>query len=288
MIGGTGLSRARTRARRAVGVPTLAGLSVAVLLLAGCDLSDDEDTHAASTPVTASPSARPHTGRTVLLEDDHGRPAQAGTAAVEVRVAALDGGSVAASAGPDGARAIAFPPYRATGTYPRAVVVVTNKGDDDELNPGTAAFTWGTDFKIDARSEGRTEDNGDNLVQRGIYSEPTLYKAELDLGRPACVVQGVDGIVTIRSSTAVIPGIWYHMECRRDGAEVTVTSWPLDDPNDRTTRIGVGPTGDVTPVEPSIPLSVGGKVSQTGEVIKSATDQLNGDLARPFLEIDGA
>lgn len=272
--------------RRHLGTLACAGLVVLAPLTAACDLDEQQETPASSTPVTRTPSPTAEPGRDLLIEDRDGELVQAGTASVRIEVATLDGGRLGRAEDPDGASAIGFPPYRTSGRYPRAVVVVTSAGADDQLNPGTHPFTWGTDFRVDPRSDGRAEDNGDNLIQRGLYSESTLYKAELDLGRPACVVQGPEGTVTIRSAAAVVAGVWYHMECRRDGPEVTVVTWPLADPDDQTSRVAVGTTGDLTPADPAVPLSIGGKVSSTGEVIRSATDQMNGDLARPFLRID--
>ncbi|GAB2875431.1 hypothetical protein [Nocardioides pacificus] len=276
-------THSETVSLRALAALACVGLCV---VATGCDLSDAEEAPSSSTPVSPSPTAAPSSGVTVLIAGPAASPIQSGDADVDVRIAAHEGGRLRTVESPDDDAAIGFSPYRPSGPYPRAVIVVTNAGDRDALNPGVASFTWGTDFVVDARSEGRPEDNGDNLVQRGLFSEETLYKAELDLGRPACVVQGSDGLVTVRSVAAVVPGVWYHMECHRDGAEVSVTSWPLADPDARSTRVGLGATGDLTPADSRVPLSIGGKVSSMGEIVQSATDQLNGAVSRPFLEIE--
>ncbi|TIC81544.1 hypothetical protein E8D34_17840 [Nocardioides sp. GY 10113] len=265
----------------------LAGaLGCALLTATACGVQDEQEPPASTTPITPSPTAEVADGpTTVRIEARGGEPVQVGSADVDVTVATLAGGEVTAAKAPEGVGALRFPTYRGQGRYPRAVVVVTNAGPDDALNPGQRPFTWGTDFNVATDSAGRAEDNGDNLVQRGLYSEPTLYKAELDLGRPACVVQGDLGTVTVRSEVTVIPGLWYHMECRREGMEVTVTTWPLADPSDMSERTVVGATGDVTPADPRVPMSIGGKVSANGVIVASATDQMNGDLATPFLVI---
>jgi len=267
----------RRRLAIAVGIASL-------LPLAGCGVGHEKEPPAATRPVTTSPAPAVGDGSTVLIGERQGAPAQLGAASVRVTVESVDHGEVTTTAGVGGLRALAFPRYVDKGAYPRAVVVVSNTGGTDELNPGEKPFTWGADFRIDTPSAGRAEDNGDNLIQRGLYSEPAEYKAELDLDRPACTVRGDDGVVTIRGP-AIVPGLWYHMECRRRGYELTVTSWPLDQPEAKSRRTGFGPMGDVTPADPGVPLSVGGKVSPDHSILKSSTDEFNGDIAGAFLRI---
>ncbi|MFT4081940.1 MAG: hypothetical protein QM638_05095 [Nocardioides sp.] len=270
-----------SRTRRGLKLSTAA---LAGLMLAGCGLGKTEEPPTATEPVTPSPTAEPSKGQAVLIGVRDGAPVQLGDGDVKVSVLTLDGGGLERAKTPDGTAGFTFPQYMGTGAYPRAVIMVRNAGDDDALNPGERAFTWGADFKVAAKSAGRTEDNGDNLIQRGLYSQSSEYKAELDLDRPACVVHGDEGLVTIRGD-AVEPGTWYHMECHRDGYELTVTSWPLDQPALKSSRSDYGPTGDVTPAHADVPLTIGGKITSNDTIYRSSTDQFNGDVASPFLRI---
>lgn len=202
---------------------------------------------------------------------------------MRLEVVALQGGRVRTVDGPDGARAFRFPSYVPAGAYPRAVLVVTATGAQDDLDPGDDAFTWGADFALERRNEGRTNDNGNNLLQRGLRTDPTSFKAELDHSRPGCTVRGTDGTLSVRLSEPVTYGVWYRMRCERDGSRLTVRSWRLDRPDQVLVKSRVGPTG--TMAMSGLPLSVGGKVAPDGGIVEGGTDQFNGLVAQPFLEV---
>lgn len=258
-------------------------------MTAGCTLDKSEDTPASTEPpaTTASPSAGSAHRPSLLVEaKEAGQPGeQAGSARVDLAISTLQGGEVRTIHGPKGEQAFRFPSYVATGTYPRAVVTVTNTGFGDALSPGITPFAWGADFNLDPRNEGRSNDNGNNLVQRGLFSDPTSFKAELDDGKPACTVHGDKGRLIVRSPKPVTPGTWYRMRCERDGSYLTVQSWEIDKPSHAETSVRVGAMGGVEMPSPSIPLSIGGKVGPNGAVIATATDQFNGAVANPFLDV---
>ena len=189
------------------------------------------------------------------------------------------------SAGPLVAAAFDFPAFQATGTYPRAVLVARNPGSDDRLSPGAADFAYGADLRLDKVSEGRVEDNGDNVVQRGLATDAVMFKLEVDERRPGCTVKGADGALSVFHPDLVEPDRWYRVRCERAGEGITihVAELPLRGETSDPGRRKRGPTGEVTMSEAGVPLSVGGKVASDGTVVASATDQFNGLIANPFL-----
>ncbi len=193
-----------------------------------------------------------------------------------------------AGTGRDQAPVFDFPDYAPTGPYPRAVLTARNVGTDDAFDPGTGDFSWGADFRLDAASTGRPDDNGNNVVQRGLSSDPVMFKLDLDASlRPSCTVHGAAGKVKVMALAKVAPGTWYRARCTREGDRLTVTVSELLSGGSAgsTDRSNEGPVGDVTFEDPRIPISVGGKVAHNGVVIGSASDQFNGELADPFVEL---
>lgn len=230
---------------------------------------------------------------TLLLAPSQGEAVarQLGTAAVRISEATTQDGRITIGPGPDGNLSFRFPRFTTSSTYPRAVLRVTPRNADD-LDPGTEPFAWGADFDIDRLSSANTGvDNGDNLVQRGLSSEPAIYKAELDHDRPACTVEGTEGKVIVRSDRLIQPGIWYRMRCIRDGDKLTLTLRSLAAGTGTSvdlngySKSATGKIGSVRMLHPGVPVSIGGKLAVDGGIINSATDQFNGWIAEPMIEI---
>lgn len=80
-----------------------------------------------------------------------GQLASSGDTGVDITVAQLSGGQATVTAGPDGAlpKAVQFPPYVASGTYPRAVVRVAPTSGAG-LDPGSADFEFGAVLRCGA------------------------------------------------------------------------------------------------------------------------------------------
>ena len=227
----------------------------------------------------------------VLLEPGPrpGEAAQRGSLAVEIGLVTLDGGRIEVATGRDGQPAFRFPPFvgDAAMPYPRAVFEVTTGGPADPMSPGRRDFAWGADFRLDEDSFGIPADNGDNVIQRGLSSHPTMFKAEVDGDRAACTVQGDEGLQIVRASELVRPGWWYRVRCRRTGDElaVLVTEYqPSGKVRTYASQVD-GPIGDVTMQTPDTPLTVGGKVGMDGEILQDASDQFNGLVMNPVLAI---
>lgn len=209
---------------------------------------------------------------------------------VDVDVVKRDGGSVHAVVGPLGTPALLFPAFLPVDEPPRAVVrVVPSQGAAaDPLTPGPADFTFGADFAVDAQSQGTTADSGNNLLQRGLASDVSQFKIEVDNRRPSCHIQGPDGVAQVRVDHRVLPDRWYRVRCSRtrDTLHLTVSSLRGGTPRlvEEVRADGV-PTGDLQWPH-GVPVSVGGKLAADGTLIRSATDQFNGVIAMPVLQID--
>ena len=87
------------------------------------------------------------------------------------------------------------------------------------------------------------------------------------------------------STSDVVNGEWYTVTCARKADEVTLTLQPDKGggPGERVTEQGA--TGSLTQSSDT-PLVVGGKVSATGMVVSTDSDQFNGAMDNVFLKID--
>ena len=205
---------------------------------------------------------------------------------VQVRVLTAGNGSVSVVPGSGGGRGLRFPDVSGSVTPPRAVLAVTTKESVDRVNrlsPGHHDFEFGARFLLDRASEVGQEDNGNNLVQRGLGDDLSQYKLQVDHRRVSCRIAGDLGGVEPKSRMAVDPGHWYSATCARVGRTVTLTVRRLD--GGQTDRVALrGDTGSVT-ASGSTPLAVGGKVTDQGKVIRGKSDQFNGLVDDVFLEV---
>lgn len=216
-----------------------------------------------------------------------------GSADVVADVVRRDGGEVrAATARPTQGRAVGLPGFDPASTGPRAVVRVANAGAADELNPGTRNFAFGADFVLDAvSSQPGTMDDGDNLVQRGLYSDSDQYKLQLDGRRPSCRLKGSSGggpsSVAVTSSVQVDSSHWYRARCVRTGnvLDVVVTRFESDGTSETTlNRASSAAVIDVQMAGATVPLSIGVKLNADG-TIHVDSDQFNGLVDNAFLRI---
>lgn len=203
----------------------------------------------------------------------------AGTAAAEIVLLAVNKPTTRFENGPEGTPALRLPRYsgRPGGSY--AAVTIRPQATD-WLSPGAADFGFGADITLDADSSGTAVDNGDNVLQRGLFGDPAQYKLQVDKRRPSCVVRGTEGTVEAKSRVALEVGVWYRLGCRRAGTAVHLTVQrlsPAAEPAPAVETTAEGPTGDVT-MDLATPLSIGAKVSATGQLTTSSTDQFNGSL----------
>lgn len=206
--------------------------------------------------------------------------ANRGGAPVAVSVAVADDGRARAERSRNGSgRSLRLPAFDPWAPAPRAAVVVTPHGTTDGLDPGTGPLEFGADVVLDATTAkvaSGSVDDGDNLVQRGLWNDPAQWKLELDRHRPTCRIKGRSGTVTVSASTAMEPGRWYRVRCRRQGSTVrlVLSWWRSDGSMVAQTWEAQGATGDLQPASRSTPVSAGGKVGASGQ-LDPDTDQCN-------------
>lgn len=212
---------------------------------------------------------------------------QLGTADVVSDVVRLDGGAIRSATGPSGVGAFDYPGFDASSTPSRAVLRVRNTTSNDALAPGRANFVFGADFALDATSTGTRVDNGDNLVQRGLYADSSQYKIDVDGGNLSCRIKGSAGSVMVKSSVDVRPGAWYRVRCSRVSERVhfVVTRFLSDGTTRTSSDTRWGGTGALSWPDTRTPVSVGGKLNVQGQIVTSTTDQFNGRVGKPMLNI---
>lgn len=218
------------------------------------------------------------------------RITSAGSGSYDISVVTSGGGGLVTQPGRHGGvdRALRFPPFAPVIAGPRAVIRVSATGPTDDLNPGPAPFTFGADIRLASPSQSSAgDDDGNNVVQRGLYADPTQYKLEVDEGLATCRVKGSTGDVLVTSKTPIDPGTWYRLRCLRDSDSVTLTviRWSADGSTTRSQDHETGATGDLNPPTPGVPLTVGGKLSSDGATIEAQSDQFNGMIDNVVLEI---
>lgn len=209
-----------------------------------------------------------------------GQVATTGETDVELEVAALEGGriSVVDGPGPSSPTAWRFPAFSPLGGYPRAVLAVTPTSGE-ALDPGSSDFSYGAVLRLDQASTGRLLDDGDNVYQRGRYTDQSMFKMQVDDGRPSCLVSGSAGRVLVRSSVEIAPHRWYRVVCSRVGSTVGVLVRQYGDVDSTVNDYATGATGSVSMPEDRA-ASIGGKLTATGLRIADDSDQFNGAIAK--------
>jgi hypothetical protein len=214
-----------------------------------------------------------------------------GVAALDISVVSDDGGVLVDGdprVRPLHDRSIRYPMHSSGVNAPHAIVQVVDRRGRDDLDPGSRPFRFGADFVLDRVSEdsgpgGR--DNGDNLVQRGLFDQRAQYKVQLDHRVASCRVSGSLGAVAVSSSVrAVHPGSWYRVRCVRAGSRLTIvlTTWG----SGGRTKTRDSKTGQIGSVSPRriVPMSIGGKLARRG-VVDRASDQFNGRIDNVIVRI---
>jgi hypothetical protein len=222
---------------------------------------------------------------------------------IKVSVVSKNGGKILVAGGrPGNGQAINFPDHDGGEFGPRAVLKLVDNdlSDGDALSPGTADFTFGADFKLDAISVSTKYDNGNNLIQRGLHGSSDQYKIQVDKTaagmKPSCsLAQKISADETrsasVTSNAIIEPGHWYRVRCRREGSTLTivVTLFNADGTQSvvETPPVTNIPVVDLTwPLKaPVVPMSIGGKLHADGTIV-SESDQFNGLVDNPMLKVD--
>lgn len=215
-----------------------------------------------------------------------------GTAPVDVTMLTLRGGRVRRTEGPDGTAA-RLPAWRRHRAVAAAVEVRPRSGATrDPLQLGANDFEVGADFRLDARSAGGRRDDGDNLLQRGLFTDVSQVKVQVDHGVPSCRVAGDAGELVASTRVTVERGAWYRVRCVRQAGSLTIRLAALVRP-----AAGGPPvasdleqstvTGDVGALSwpTATPFTVGAKATAGGELVRSETDQFNGAVDDVYLAL---
>jgi hypothetical protein len=152
-------------------------------------------------------------------------------------------------------------------------------------------FTLGVDAKLDPASSGTSYDNGNNLVQRGLFNAAAQYKLQLDGRRFSCRVKGDEGAVEVQSPLRISPKKWYRASCKRQrlyaGDRLVLKVAPIA--RDGSARQVTKTLSAVTSVgnldfPVGTPMSVGGKLN-ADSTISNESDQFNGVLDSAYLKV---
>ncbi|MFT4220198.1 MAG: hypothetical protein QM611_06740 [Microbacterium sp.] len=182
---------------------------------------------------------------------------------------------------PGGGVAAEFPEF-SEGNEEPGVGLVASPGDKLLPEPSNAEFGFGADVRL--RSvESSDDDNGDNIIQRGLAADPAQFKLQIDHGVPSCSVTGDAGRRLVKGEL-LEEGIWYRLACvRATGAlKLTVSAVGEDELKEYEVK---GSTGRVDFVD-ATPLAIGRKATGAGEIVIKQPDQFNGTLDSVWVGID--
>ena len=207
-----------------------------------------------------------------------------GTATVDVTVVTAGGGRLTWTRGRDGGSAVRTPSYAPEGTVPAAAIVVrTDPSGPDPLDPGRRDLVIGVDFRGDPATAGRPGDDGDNLVQRGRFGDPSQIKIQLDHAVPSCRLSGSSGAVVVTGDAPVTPGRWYRLTCSRAGPSVRLRLEDLDGGERPRVWSVAGDPGEIGLAH--VPLSIGAKIAADGRIAGDSADQFHGTIDRVLVDV---
>lgn len=280
-VGLPGVSRPLASPRRS-GL-LVAGLLVAGLVaLTGCTGDDPTPPPTTSEPPATGTVPTP-TGDALTLDFDSGPTTLGGplAAGATASVVALGGGRVeSVDSYPGAGKAAGFPNYSGAPDAPRVAVLIDG-GPDDPFSPGEAPVTLLADIRLRAgQSSAGGTDNGDNIVQRGLFDSGAQLKLQADHDAASCRMLGDTGEVSLKSPKKLKRDAWYRLQCTRDGDTVTLAVIPIAEDGTLGKPVVAtrsGPIGAIT-FPAGVPISVGGKLNADGTITAAASDEFNGDI----------
>jgi hypothetical protein len=271
------LLNAQLRAR-----PGLSAVTVVLLCLTACTSSASDD--ATGSEPTARNAGQDAPSAVVfdfenVVDGASVRVANAGSLKGAAKSEVANGGRVEVQPAFDG-QALRFPAFDDSDEPARAVLVYSSSGGG--LDPGEEDFRFGADFMLDEVTQGGNDD-GNNLVQRGLSVDRMQYKLQAENGFASCRLEGDQGSVRVTSRVRVEPRQWYRVMCWREGDEVSLRLETPDGKELDTVTRGTR-TGSLE-FDSSVPLAMGGKLAPDGDVVRRMADQLNGALDNVFVTI---
>lgn len=258
----------------------------AVVLAGGLTLASCTSDAPSPTPTTASPSPTPsgEPGTAFAMNFDEGAllaSEPAGDATV-TQENFFGGALTLVTSFRGNGQAIQFPASTGGEEEP-GVGLVAFAAAAPLPNPGTAPFGFGADVRFDDIGAATANDNGDNVIQRGLAADPTQYKLQVDKGAPSCTVTGAGGRLIIKGDT-LENGLWYRLACLLDADGLTLTVTDLDA---QTTAefAAPGTVGAVSFAE-DVPVAIGRKAGPDGAGIIDQPDQFNGTMDAIWIRVE--
>lgn len=268
----------------------LCGLLGVLALIAGCEASSQPATQE---PRQTDPGDRAAETALVMIDFDQTTAefetllpevVNSGVATVRTEIVTAGGGRIRLAPDLGGGGAARFPAYASEGPAAAAALLLWDAGDGTDLSPGNRDFTFGATFSLDRASDGARGDNGDNLVQRGLFADEQQMKIQLDHGVPSCRVAGAEGEVFVEWTEAIARGTWFTLQCSRVGATVSLELTEVESRTSMGTVTVDGPTGALD-FSSGPPLAVGAKVAADGVIPTSSSDQFNGFIDEVFFDV---
>lgn len=229
-------------------------------------------------------------------------------------VEAANGGDVVSVPRVGGGKALEFPAQcdPSVRTCPKAMVEVQRK-DPDDLNPGTAAFSFGADVSIDGPGELTLNGGGMNVVQKGLIDDPSgQWKLQVDGSRqpalPSCLVRGIPAgrdapvgrSVTAKDLDPTTPevdgiadGAWHKIVCKKEnkgtrGRPYDRLSILIDGKVNNFRNItDAASANEVGAVNNGAAATVGAKwLPEDSTTAEQTNDQFHGTLDNVFFRLD--
>jgi hypothetical protein len=222
----------------------------------------------------------------VLFDFDNEDPL-ATTVANRVSVRSLEagGGQIIQVPSGNGTSALRFPAYSPEVQSPRLVLVINPVGATDLLNPEAKDFSFGADIRLNEVSSGKGDDNGDNVLQRGLFADANQYKLQVDKRVPSCTVKAGKAELFVKFDKGLDEG-WFRVRCTYEAGSLTLSVSRIL--TDRVEELGketgsksLGPVG----FSARTPATIGGKLGSNGELVLNQSDQFNGELDNVFVDI---
>jgi hypothetical protein len=295
-----------SRARRSAARPVLA--SSATLALLGAVFGGVGSAHGATsaTSGTSAPSAAAVTAVTTVtrasLSFNYPSAGQTVTSLVvggayatyvTAVVVTANGGRAVSVSNPGYTNAIDFPAYLPLDQNPPiAIVKMRSKTSSvDPLNGGYGSFTWRADFSLDDYLGSQAVD-GDNLLQRGL-SPQKQWKLSVDAHRVQCTVRinplgpvVETPLITIPFKTTNVR--WYRAFCNRSASGVlSIRVYAFSNASHAwvwfSSAAAPGSASGSLNFNYLVPVTVGGKLKDTGAVAFPTPDQFNGQVDNVLL-----
>jgi hypothetical protein len=269
---------------------TVTGALVLAVVVAGCSA-----TPSAGAAPSASPVGRPAAtsipdpnsdGDFVLFQFEGTKPFEATSHGPDVKVdVQRENMPIGRVTSGDGSRGLRFPHFKQDEEAPRLILVVQPQDPTaasvDPTRDGS--LTFGADVKLDRDAGSGTFDNGDNVVQRGLFADPSQYKLQVDKRVPSCTVKSPLARAFVELPQPMERG-WYRVVCDYRAGTLTVSASRMED-GQVGAPVQASVTQDVGPLvfNPVTPLVIGGKVGSNGLMVRHQPDQFNGALDNVFV-----